>query len=85
MNNDHAVLGHALAGKPAEPRRDIGSQRDPPRVETQLRRGRQLVDVLPAGAGSANESDVDVVLVDREVTGNPQHGVSGMVRIGDAG
>ena len=35
----------------------------------------ELVDVLPARAGGADEADLDVVLVDREVAGNPQHGV----------
>ena len=59
-------------------------QRDLARVETQLRRGRELVDVLPARAGGADEADLDVVLVDREVAGNPQHGVTGkIVRIGE--
>ena len=46
-------------------------------VEAQLRGGRELVDVLPAGTGGAHEADLDVVLVDREVAGNPQHGVTG--------
>ena len=65
VDHDHAVLGHALAGEAIEPKCGIFRQRDPARVETQLRRGRELVDVLPAGAGSAHEGDIDVVLVDR--------------------
>src|SRR5581483_5465081 len=43
--------------------------------------GRDLVDVLAAGAGGADERNLDVVFVDREVAGNPQHGVTGR-RIG---
>ena len=46
------------------------------RIEAQLGRGRELVDVLPARPGGADEADLDVVLVDREVAGNPQHGVT---------
>src|ERR1019366_5371757 len=76
MNHDHAVLGHALAGEPVEPRRGIGRQRDPAGIETQLRGGRKLVDVLSAWSRGADEADLDVVLVDCEVAGNPQHGVT---------
>src|SRR5471032_186532 len=65
MNHDHAVLSHALAGKAIEPKCGIFRQHDPACVETQLCRGRELVDVLPAGAGSAHERYIDVVLVDR--------------------
>jgi hypothetical protein len=32
---------------------------------------------LSARTGGAYETDLDVVLVDREVAGNPQHGVTG--------
>src|SRR5689334_25018755 len=71
VDHDYAVLGHALAGKPADSRRDVGSQRDPAGIETQLRRGRELVDVLPARAGGANERNLDLVLVNREIAGNP--------------
>src|SRR5450631_2156921 len=60
-----------------EPRRDIGRQRYKARIEAQLRGGRELVDVLSARSGSTDEADLDVVLVDREVAGNPQHGVTG--------
>ena len=50
-------------------------QRDLARVETQLGGGRELVDVLPARTGGADKADLDVVLVDRKVAGDPQHGV----------
>src|ERR1700682_91283 len=46
-------------------------------IEAQLGCGRQLVDVLATGTGGANERDIDVVLVDGEVTGDPQHGGTG--------
>ena len=41
VDHDHAVLGHALAGEPGEPRRCIVRQRDPAGVEAQLRGGRR--------------------------------------------
>ena len=44
--------------------RDIFGEGDPPGVEAQLRRGRELVDVLAARAGGAHEADLDVVFVD---------------------
>src|SRR5262249_39112203 len=77
LDHDDAVLGHALAGQALEANRRIGWQRDAAGVEAELRRRRHLVDVLAAGAGRANESDLDVVLVDQEVTHNPQHGRTG--------
>src|SRR6202043_367001 len=77
MDHDDAVLGHALAGEPVEPRLGIRRQRDPPGIEPQLGRGRELVDVLSTRTGGTDETDLDVVLVDREVAGNPQHGVTG--------
>ena len=45
----------------------------PARIEAQLRGGRELVDVLPARAGGADEADLDVVLVDDEVARDPKH------------
>ena len=76
VDHDHAVLGHALAGEPVQPRLGVGRQHDPPGIEPQLRGGRELVDVLSAWTGSANEADIDIVFVDHEVAGNPQHGES---------
>src|ERR1700722_9451838 len=64
MNHDHAVLGHTASGEPVEPISGIGSKPDPAGIEAQLRRGRELVDVLPARPGGADEGDLDVVLVD---------------------
>src|SRR5215831_17116698 len=74
LDHDHAVLGHALAGEPGKARRRVMRQRDAACIETQLRRGRDLVDVLPAGSGGADEADLDVVLVEEEIAGDPQHG-----------
>ena len=75
VDHDHAFLGHALAGNPVQPQACVLRQRDLARIETELGCGRELVDVLPARAGGADEADLDIVLVDREVAGNPQHGV----------
>ena len=36
-----------------------------------------LLTFCPPGPGGAHEADLDVVFVDREVAGNPQHGVTG--------
>ena len=75
MDHDHAVLGHALTSQSIQPYGGILRQRDFSGVEAQLGCGGELVDVLPARAGGADEADLDVVLVDGKVAGNPQHGV----------
>ena len=55
-DDDHAVLGQPLAGQLHQPDRDVVRQRRrTPHVEAQLHRRRDLVDVLPAGAGRADE------------------------------
>src|SRR5579863_1616256 len=76
VNHDHAVLGHAVAGEPDEARLRIRRQRDPARVEAQLRGSGELVDVLAARPGGAHEGNIELVLVDHKVAGNPQHGVT---------
>src|ERR1700722_11775590 len=60
VDYDHAVLGHALAGQPVEPHLRIGWQRDPLCIEPQLRRRRELVDVLSARSGGAHKADLDI-------------------------
>jgi hypothetical protein len=75
VDHDHALLGHALAGNPVQPQGRVFRQRDLARVEAELGGRGELVDVLPARAGGADEADLDVVLIDREVAGNPQHGI----------
>src|SRR5690606_27619619 len=42
-------------------------------VEPQFDRGRQLVDVLPAGAGTADETLLDLGVRYPDVVGHPQH------------
>src|SRR5882724_1006649 len=85
MNHDHAVLGQALAGEPGEARLGVRRQRYPAGIEPQLRSSRELVDVLAAGSRGAHEGDIDVVIIDCEVAGNPQHGVTepGMIPDGN--
>ena len=78
MNHDHAILGHALAGEPVEPRRDIGRQSVTRRVSKRnCAAVESLLTFCPPGPEARDEADLDVVLVDREVAGNPQHGVTG--------
>ncbi|KIT90169.1 hypothetical protein QT21_00075, partial [Staphylococcus aureus] len=71
MDDDDALLGHALTGDALQPRVDIRRQHRAAAVVAQLCRGRQLVDVLAAGAGGANEADLDIVLVDCDRMGDP--------------
>src|SRR5579862_9913237 len=66
MDDDDAVLGHALAGKALQPGAGVLRQHHAARVEAQLGRGRELVDILPAGAGGADKADLEIVLVDGE-------------------
>src|SRR3954469_3109863 len=73
LDHDDTVLGHALPCEPGEAQRGILRQRQFARVEAQLGRGRDLVDVLPARAGGADKADLDIVLVDDEIAGYPQH------------
>jgi len=57
--------GHALSGQTIEPQRSVPPQRDLARVEAQLGCGGELVDVLTARTGGANEKSITmVVLVD---------------------
>ena len=55
-DDQHAVEGQALARKALQPSLDLlGKGRRIPDVEAQLNRGGDLVDVLPARPGAANE------------------------------
>src|SRR5690242_11473208 len=49
LDHDHPFLGHAAARKPSKARSRVGRQRDAARIEAQLCRRGDLVDVLPAG------------------------------------
>ena len=42
-------------------------------VEAQLHGGRELVDILPAGAGGADEAFRELVLVNRDMVGDADH------------
>src|SRR4051812_13408051 len=44
-------------------------------IETQLHGGFELVDVLPARSGRADELLLKLALVDRDVVGDPEHAV----------
>ena len=66
-DDDHAVLRRPRARQLDQLDRDVvGKARRAARVEAQLHGGRNLVDILPAGAGGANESLDDLALVDFE-------------------
>src|SRR5690606_39407803 len=60
MNDDDAVAGHALARERTQPRGDIVGELQPRRIATQLRGGRELVDVLPAGTRGPDEADLQI-------------------------
>src|ERR1700694_419636 len=45
------------------------------RVESQLHRGGDLVDVLPAGTGGADEALLDLVVVESDAGGDADHDV----------
>ena len=69
-DDDHAFERRARAGELDQLDRDVvGQARRAARVETQFDRARHLVDVLPAGAGGANEVLDDLALVDEEIAG----------------
>src|SRR6185312_9122985 len=69
-DDEHALVGETPARQVLEPlthgREQRGRMTD---VETQLRRRRQLVDVLAAGAGRADEILFDFALVEADAVG----------------
>ncbi len=75
MMHQHAVLGQAPAGEPHQPHRHVVRQRRRmPHVEAELHRGRELVDVLPAGPRRAHEAFLEFGLVDADLVGDADHG-----------
>ena len=72
-DHQHAVGGHTPAGETRETRAHVGREPGPGDVEAQLDRGRELVDVLSARAGRADEAFLDVALVDRDGAGDADH------------
>ena len=74
-DDDDPILGHPLPGKPRQPRLQIvrqGGRRQG--VEAELHRRLHLVHVLTARAGSPDEVENDLLLGDRDGTGDAQHG-----------
>ena len=75
LYNKHAVIVHAPAGEAPQAGKEIWFNRGRAgRIEAQLDRGRQLVDVLPAGPGGADEALGEFALVDRQGRGDLNHG-----------
>src|SRR5580704_7520737 len=67
-DDDDALLRHARAGELHQPDHDVGGEAwAPARVEAQFDRGRDLVDVLPAGTGGADEGFDDLALGNEEI------------------
>src|SRR5262249_12281013 len=48
-------------------------------VESQLHRGRELVDVLPARTGGADEALDELALLDRDVVGDADHAAGSLL------
>ena len=63
----------AFIGMTAQGRASLRRQRGAADVEAQLHRGRELIDVLPARTGRADETFLDVALVDRDGAGDADH------------
>src|SRR5215471_2929876 len=79
-DDQHAVAGEALAGKPLEPRaHPVGQARRAAHVEAQLHRGGELVDVLPAGPRGADKAFLELALVDLD-SADPDHGPAHRLR-----
>src|SRR5262245_19870000 len=76
LDHQHALAGEPSAGEPLEPRTHLGGQaRRAAHVEAQLDRGRDLVDVLPARAGGADEALLELALVDLDSTADAYHAI----------
>lgn len=83
LYNKHAVIVHAPAGEAPQAGKEIWFNRGRAgRIEAQLDRGRQLVDVLPAGPGGADEALGEFALVDRQGRGDLNHGGQSSGRAG---
>ena len=73
-DDDHAIRGHPPPGERTQPCAcRLIEIRRARRVEAELHRGGDLVDVLAAGAAGANKDLFDLVLVDRETVGDRYH------------
>ncbi len=70
VDDEHAIGGHAAAGKDCQAGSDVWGKRRDADVETQLDGGCHLVHVLPAGPGRAHEPLIDLALVERDGAGD---------------
>ena len=74
-DDEHALAGEAVAGEPLEPRAHaVGQRRRMAHVEAQLHRAGDLVDVLPARPGGADEALRKLAFVDADAVGDADHG-----------
>jgi energy-coupling factor transporter ATP-binding protein EcfA2 len=72
-DQDRAVLGQPLTGEPSGAHPNLLGQPGGGKVEPQLDRGRDLVDVLPTRPRGAHEALLKRALVDRQPVGDPDH------------
>jgi hypothetical protein len=71
-NHQHALACQAPAGQPLEPGAHIVAKAlRAAHVETKLHRARELVDILPTRARGADESLLELALVDADALVNP--------------
>ena len=70
-DDELAAAGDAAAGDLLQPLVGVGMKAEPEQVDAKLDRGRDLVDVLPAGAGRGEEGLAERVLRDRQFRSNP--------------
>jgi hypothetical protein len=76
-DHDDAVLGQAAAGEARRPLAHLRRQgRGTGEVEAQLHRGRELVDVLSAGAGGADKAFLDLAVIEDHIAYYRYHGAA---------
>ena len=74
IDDQYPLTGDSLPGEPDQPLAYLlGKRSGVADIETQLHRGRHLVDVLPAGAGRPDESLPDLVLVELDGARHADH------------
>ena len=76
-DDDHAILGHPLPRQGGEPLFEVLRQGGGPQsIEPQLHGRLDLIHILPARAGRPDEVKGDLLLGDRDGTGDAQHGIN---------
>ena len=73
VDQQHAIGGHAICREHEQSIFNVGGERRGAHIEPQLNGRRNLVDVLTARSGSADETLLDFALVNRDVVGNANH------------